>query len=504
MMRYCLVAAMVLCLSLAGAGLTAGQLHADNSTASAVTVETLAQGPVKNLPAGGIFISILESRQLPGADFGPHSHIPAIIYTRQGISAISLPGAATRSVGPGEAAFIPALAVHTHQNPEGRIGAGAVAVGLVVVVILLCAATWLRGGRRRVVIAVLLLLLIAGGTLPLIGATTNDYYLIAVRPDAQRGLPMPRPDGRNIYASPDMDPMPAAPYIETLSAITVPPGARYDAPDLPGPVMIIGAKGTASVQIGNETTQLSDVVAAFAQTGQTLAIVNSGSDTLKVLDFAVTSALPAAPSAVSAMAGPDSATVSWTAPSSNGGPITGYTVTWSGGNQSCSGSPCLVSGLTAGTAYTFTVTATNAGGTGPASAPSKSVTPTPPLAGGPVPAQLIGDWFLFLPAVVTAVGGAPCPSPPTHTNCFFQLTLTATTYIGAVTALGGSQPYGSGDVVVNHTEIDFFNGGGCGLQLPDGVGRYKWALQVDAHWRGPSLHATEPGSMPPHPSPAQP
>jgi Fibronectin type III domain len=185
---------------------------------------------------------------------------------------------------------------------------------------------------------------------------------------------------------------------------------------------------------------------------------------------------PAAPSEVSATAGNASATVSWTAPSSSGSPITGYTVIWSGGSQSCNGSPCLVTALTSGTAYTFTVTATNAAGTGPASAPSNSVTPVPPLAGGPVPAQLLGDWFWFVPAAVTAVGGAPCPSPPTHTNCFYQLTLTATTYSGAITTAPGTQFAGSGDVIVNHTEIDFFNGGVCGLPLPDGVGRYKWTL----------------------------
>ena len=294
MMRHCLVAALVGSLSLAVACSTAGQ-QANNPTVSAVTVKTLAQGPVKNQLAGGNFVNILEFRQVPGADYGPHSHVPAIVYTVHGIASFSFPGASTRSVSAGDAAFFPAGAIYSHENLNGRIGAGAIALGLIIVVILLCAATWLRGGRRRVVIAVLLLLLVAGGALPLIGATSNDYYLIAVRPDSQHILPMPRPDGQNIYTSPDIDPVPAAPYLVTLTAITVPAGARYGAPDLVGPQLIIVVEGTASVHVGDQAQQVGGGGETFAQTGQGLAIVNQSSGTLKVIDFAISpSQTPAA------------------------------------------------------------------------------------------------------------------------------------------------------------------------------------------------------------------
>jgi uncharacterized protein (TIGR02145 family) len=90
---------------------------------------------------------------------------------------------------------------------------------------------------------------------------------------------------------------------------------------------------------------------------------------------------PGAPTIGTATAGDAEATVAFTAPASDGGAaITTYTATSSPGNitgmvtQAGSGT-ITVTGLTNGTAYTFTVTATNSAGTGAASAASNSVTP---------------------------------------------------------------------------------------------------------------------------------
>ena len=91
---------------------------------------------------------------------------------------------------------------------------------------------------------------------------------------------------------------------------------------------------------------------------------------------------PDAPTIGTATAGNGQATITFSAPGSDGGsPITGYTATSNPGGKTgtCSASPCTVTGLTNGTAYTFTVTATNANGTSASSSASNSVTPTAPL-----------------------------------------------------------------------------------------------------------------------------
>jgi hypothetical protein len=132
-----------------------------------------------------------------------------------------------------------------------------------------------------------------------------------------------------------------------------------------------GATPNATVGTGANTTWLMATVVLYGAS-------------------ATTTGPPDPPSAVTATAGDGSATVSWTPPSKGANAITSYTVTPYIGSTAqtpttVSGSPpwasATINGLTNGSAYTFTVTATNAAGTSSPSAPSSAVTPSS-TAGG--------------------------------------------------------------------------------------------------------------------------
>ena len=132
-----------------------------------------------------------------------------------------------------------------------------------------------------------------------------------------------------------------------------------------------------------------DSSAVYATDHTQVTVTNASGSPVTTLSGAVASAItsiaicpaavPGAPTAAVADPGDTIVSLSWTAPADTGGsPITRYTATASPGGATCTttgATTCLFTGLKNGTAYTFTVTATNVAGTSAASTASTKVTP---------------------------------------------------------------------------------------------------------------------------------
>jgi hypothetical protein len=189
--------------------------------------------------------------------------------------------------------------------------------------------------------------------------------------------------------------VPGAPTIGTATAGNAQATVTFTAPANNGGSAITGYTVTSNP--GNKTgtgtaspITVTDLTNGTAYTFTVTATnANGTGPASSPSNSVIPSTVPGPPSIGTATAGNAQATVTFTAPASNGGSvITGYTVTSNPGNKTGTGtaSPITVTDLTNGTAYTFTVTATNANGTGPASSASNSVTPSAvqsPVLSGP-------------------------------------------------------------------------------------------------------------------------
>lgn len=147
-----------------------------------------------------------------------------------------------------------------------------------------------------------------------------------------------------------------------------------------------------------------------------------------------------APTIGTATAGNAQATVTFTAPSFSKLPITSYTVTASPGGATGTGasSPLTITGLSNGTAYTFTVRATNSNVVSAASSASNSATPVQPysLGGvGPNGGRIFYDagstlsWGRYIEAANYGMIGG-------NDGTYFMWNTTAQTINGTSTGIG--------------------------------------------------------------------
>jgi titin len=153
----------------------------------------------------------------------------------------------------------------------------------------------------------------------------------------------------------------------------------------------IGATAQTPITTGNANTSrtITGLTNGTAYTFKVAATNAIGTGSDSAASNAVTPRAPNAPGAPTSLTGTPadkSVDLTWTAPASDGGsPITSYRITPFIGstaqtpiNTGTTSTQFHVSGLTNGTAYTFTVAATNAVGTGAASSATGTITPVVP------------------------------------------------------------------------------------------------------------------------------
>ena len=219
------------------------------------------------------------------------------------------------------------------------------------------------------------------------GTSAASVASASVTPMAVQAITFANPGTRNFGTTPTL-----TATSDSALAVTLTSSTSGVCTISGGGVLAFVSTGTCSInanQAGNSTTLAApQVTVSF-----TVAAVAAGAPTI----------------GAAAMASVTSATVAFTAPTSNGGAtITSYTATSTPGsvtatlNQSGSGT-FTVTGLTTGTTYTFTVTATNAVGASAASGASGSVTPQVYALGGTGP----GGGLIFLISGGTTYEMAP-------------------------------------------------------------------------------------------------
>ncbi|MHB1884951.1 MAG: beta strand repeat-containing protein, partial [Acidimicrobiales bacterium] len=287
-------------------------------------------------------------------------------------------------------------------------------------------------------------------TCTLTGLTNGTTYYVSIQAGNAAGL-SPRSSPR-VAVTPSIDPGAVSDVTGSAGngqvALSWTPGSTGESAIINYTIWYSSGGGYTQFANGTSTATTATVTGLTNGTPYTFevyAVNSNGTGPVSAPSSAVTPAtVPDAPTIGTATGSNASANVTWSAPAVDGGAmVTGYTVTATDaanaahGGQTCTWSSgalsCLVTGLTNGDRYTFSVTAANAAGTGPVSALSNAVTPT-----------TVPD----APSIVSATGG----------NSSVLVTWTVPVSNGGATVTGydlyeGTTPGGEAATPVNGSTL---------------------------------------------------
>jgi hypothetical protein len=174
------------------------------------------------------------------------------------------------------------------------------------------------------------------------------------------------------------------------------------------------AASGATCTTNNATTTECTIVGLANNTTHTVTVTATNAIGTSSASAPSTVAMPTPPGAPGApllTAFPGRIDVAWAEPEADGGAaITGYTATAQPGGETCTtttDNECTIVDLKADTTYTVTVAATNAVGTGLASAASTALTPSAPIAILEPDSGSFGSDVTLAPQAVTEPAAAP-------------------------------------------------------------------------------------------------
>ena len=196
-----------------------------------------------------------------------------------------------------------------------------------------------------------------------------------------------------------------APYLVPGVPDAVPTFVR--ATKISGPDVTVTSAGGSSVRVaaGASVSGRADFRVVLSDVASTSEVARQASNVLSVELLGVPDAPPAPVPGSTVLSG--AVQLTWRAPAANGSPIDSYEVRASNGDtKRCPTTSCLLSGLSDGTSYTFTVRAHNSVGWSPFSASSRQATPNAvPGVVGPIRLTKADDQVLSLAWTPPTTGG---------------------------------------------------------------------------------------------------